>query len=210
MLDKNFSLSHQVFDQLEKAIIKGDVPAGTVITESELSAKYGVSRTPIREAVSMLEQEGLVESKKSGIQVIGISVQDLFDFMDIRILLEGKACAAVAKNITEEGLETLRKTFRLQEFYASHGQTEDISRMDTDFHHILFRYCGRTYARFLDEIHKKLQKYRAIAMDERSRAEQSLSEHGAILAAVEARDEKEIERTVTLHVTNAKKRMLGE
>lgn len=210
MLDKSFSLSHQVFDQLEKAIIKGDIPAGTVITESELSARYGVSRTPIREAVSMLEQEGLVDAKHNGVKVVGISQQDLFDLMDIRIMLEGKACAAAAETITEEGIEKLKATFRLQEFYVTQGETEDISRMDTDFHHILFQYCSRTYARFLNEIHKKLQKYRSVALDERSRAEQSIYEHKAILAAIEARDEKAIERTVTKHVTNAKKRMLGE
>ena len=210
MIDKSFSLAHQVFEQIEQSIIKGDLPAGTIISETELSKEYGVSRTPIREALSMLEQEGLVDSKHSRIKVLGVSQQDLHDLLEIRILLEGRACAAVAENITDEGIEKLKDVYNLQEFYVSKGDTENISKMDTRFHRVLFKYCSRTYSRFLSEVHKKLHKYRAVAVDEKSKAEQSIHEHKAILEAVEAKDAERIKECVTMHVENAKKRMLGE
>ena len=62
-MDKSFSLAHQVFKVMEQAIITEEIPRGTELTELALSAKYGVSRTPIREAIAMLEQEDLVHSK---------------------------------------------------------------------------------------------------------------------------------------------------
>ena len=210
MLDKSFSLAHQVFEKLEQSIIKGDIAAGTIISETELSKEYGVSRTPIREALSMLEQEGLVDSKHGKIKVLGISRQDLHDLLEIRVLLEGNACAAVADNITDEGIEKLRDVYNLQEFYVSKGDTENISKMDTQFHQVLFKYCSRTYSRFLAEVHKKLHRYRAVAVDEKSKAEQSIFEHKSILEAVESRDAEKIRECVTNHVMSAKKRMLGE
>ncbi len=210
MLDKSFSLSHQVFDKLEQSIIKGEIPAGTFLTENELSAEYGVSRTPIREAISMLDQEGLIDSRHKSIRVLGISAQDVRDLLDIRILLEGRACAAAARDITPEGLEKLREAYHLQEYYVSKCDTENISRMDTEFHNVIFKYCSNTYSRFLKEVHKKLHKYRRIAVDDKSKAEHSIHEHKEILNAVENKDERETARAVTQHVVNAKKRMLGE
>ena len=210
MIDKSFSLSHQVFEKLEHSIIKGDIPAGTVISETELSKEYGVSRTPIREALSMLEQEGRVSSTHGRITVLGVSLQDLHDLLEIRALLEGRACAAVAENITDEGIAELKELYNLQEFYVLKGDTENISKMDTHFHQAIFKYCSRTYSRFLTEVHKKLHRYRAVAVDEKSRAEQSIFEHKEILAAVEARDAAAITKSVTLHVLNAKRRMIGE
>ena len=76
-MEKNFSLAHQVFQRLEQAIITEELPGGTELTELGLSTTYGVSRTPIREAVAMLEQEDLVESRGKKIIVLGFSKQDI-------------------------------------------------------------------------------------------------------------------------------------
>ena len=90
---KSVSLADQVFEKLENDIIAGVYPRGEVLTELKLVEQLGVSRTPIREALRRLEQERLIKDTGKGSLVLGITVEDLVDIMEIRQRIEGVAAA---------------------------------------------------------------------------------------------------------------------
>ena len=116
---KNESLADKVFEQLEADILEGKYTAGETVTEIELSNKFQVSRTPIREAIRRLEQENLVSESGKGIKILGISCKDLSDIYDVRMRIEGLAARFAAEHITDDELEKLSEIIDLQEFYTS-------------------------------------------------------------------------------------------
>ena len=124
----------QVFHQLEKAILDGDLAPGTSLTEVKLSQELGVSRTPIREALRRLEQERLIEDAGKGSRVLGITESDLFDIMTIRERVEGVAAYYATKNITPEGKKELTHLVDLQEFYYEKRDAERLRQVDDQFH----------------------------------------------------------------------------
>lgn len=209
MNDKNFSLANQVFERLEREILTEQIKRGSVINEGALSASYGVSRTPLREAVAMLESEGLVKNTGKKIVVVGFSAEDMKDIMDIRIALEGESYAKTAKNIDDGGIKELENILKLQSFYISQEDSENISRLDAEFHDTMYKYCGsRVYALILREMHRKLLHYRALSVRSHPRAEQSGEEHAEIFKAVAAHDEALARELGNKHIKNAKQRML--
>ena len=207
-MDKSFSLAHQVFKIMEQAIITEDIPRGTEFTELGLSAKYGVSRTPIREAIAMLEQEDLVESKGKKIMVLGVTEQDILDIVDIRIATEGKAMSLAAANIDEAGIKELEDILKMQEYYITQNDAEKISEMDSEFHYIIYKHCGsRIYGKTLTELHRKMARYRKLTVKSKPKAKKSGSEHRMIFEAIKAHDVARAEQLGTQHALRAKERL---
>lgn len=210
-MEKSFSLAHQVFKRLEQAIITEEIPAGKELTELGLSATYGVSRTPIREAIAMLEQEDLIESTGKKIVVLGVSQADLIDLADIRIAIEGKAMALAAKNIGDEGIHELEDILQMQQFFIEQNDAEKISNMDSQFHFTIYKHCGsRIYGNTLTELHRKMARFRALSVKSRPRALKSGEEHQRILAAIKAHDVALAETLGTEHAKKAKQRLMED
>ena len=196
----------QVFQQLEKAILDGDLAPGTSLTEVKLSAELGVSRTPIREALMQLELEGLVKTTHNkGAVVVGISSGDVNDIYLIRTRVEGLAARRAAQNITDEELADLREIVELQEFYLGRGDTLQVGNLDQRFHEIVYEGGrSRPLKQMLSLFHNYIQKARATSV-RRGRAQASTEEHRAILTALEQHDPDEAERLMGVHVENARK-----
>ena len=194
-----------VFETLERDILSGYYPRGTVLTELKLCDKLGVSRTPIREALNRLKQQDLVEETTHGIVVRGISEQDLSDIYEIRCRVEGYATRLCAQRITDEQLSELREVVELQQFYTERGGATHISDADTKFHELVYRYCGSQILHsILTELHRKVQRFRKISVENPRRARVAVAEHAAILRALEQKDVDEAERLTVLHIENAK------
>lgn len=115
---KNISLSDQIFEKLEEDILFGVYPKGEILTELKLSESLGVSRTPVREALKMLEQEHLIEDCGKGMLVLGITLEDAMNIYEIRKRIEGLAAARCAVTATDEQLQEIKEAVELQEFYA--------------------------------------------------------------------------------------------
>lgn len=210
-MEKSFSLAHQVYKRMEQAIITEEIPSGTELTELGLSATYGVSRTPIREAVAMLEQEDLVESTGKKIKVLGFSKKDILEIVDIRIAIEGKAMALAAQNIGDEGIGELEDILKKQQFYIEQNDSENISKQDSEFHYTIYKHCGsRIYEKTLTELHRKMARYRELSVKKRPRAVKSGEEHANILRALKAHDVALAEQLGTEHATRAKQRLMEE
>ncbi len=201
---KTKSLADQVFEHIENAILVGKYGRDEILTESKLCAELGVSRTPIREALRRLEQEHLIEETTKGILIVGISEKDLNDIFLIREKIEGLAASLAAQNRTKEQLEELREALELQEFYLSKNDADHIKTMDNMFHKTLYKLTGSmAFYDTLMPLHKKIQKYRMVAVENKSRAFDSVVEHRKIFDAIEKKDCELANKYACEHVLNA-------
>lgn len=208
---KTVSLADQVFEHLEHDILCGKYQRGEIITETKLSSELGVSRTPIREALRRLEQEHIIEESAKGCVVIGITEKDLEDIFEVRKSLECLAASRAAKNRTEEQLTELREALELQEFYLTKQDPEQIKQMDNRFHRTVYKISGSTvFYDTLVPLHKKIQKYRRVAMENHSRAEASVAEHRKIFEAIANGDCEAAQESTTAHIINAYRHIIGK
>ncbi|MGM9604423.1 MAG: GntR family transcriptional regulator [Faecousia sp.] len=204
---KSISLADQVFDKLETDIISGVYPRGEVLTELKLVEQLNVSRTPIREALRRLEQERLIRDSGKGSVVLGITLEDLEDIMDIRLRCEGLAAYYAAKNRTEEDARRLRQLSELQDFYFAKGDFDHLREIDDEFHESIYEISGRTVLMdTLRPLHRKTQRYRRNSMA--ARRQKSIDEHKAICDAICAGDANLAEKLVSQHIENAKITMI--
>ena len=206
---KTISLADQVFEKLENDIITGVYARGELLTELKLVETLGVSRTPIREALRRLEQERLIAESGKGSVVLGITLDDLVDIMDIRQRIEGLAAYYATKNLTPEGKEKLCSINELQDFYYTRHDAENLRKMDDTFHDTIYELCGRMVIHdTLLPLHKKTQRYRRNMLDDSSRLDHSIREHRAICKAICSGDAEKAQTLICQHITNAKEAMI--
>lgn len=203
------SLADQVFEKLENDIIHGVYPRGEILTELKLVEQLGVSRTPIREALRRLEQERLIEESGKGSVVLGITADDLLDIMNIREQIEGLSAYYACVNMTSEGLRELEHIIDLQDFYFSKWDVEHLQKADDMFHDAICELSKRNVIRdTLMPLHRKTRRYRKTAMQNEERANHSLQEHHAILAALQAGDPEKVKEVMDFHMKQVKAYLL--
>ena len=196
------SLEEKTFETLREEILSGALPKGENLTELALSTRLGVSRTPIRSAIRRLAEEGLVSIVPNrGAVVRGIDKNDLVDIYKIRIRLEGLASASCAKNITPEGLEKLRRSVELSEFYIARNDAENVKELDTEFHLAIYEASGNAQLQtILSDLHKKIKMYRKLSLSVAGRLENSIREHREILDAIEKGDSELADKLTSRHI----------
>ena len=204
------SLSNRAFEQLEEGILSGSIPPGESLNELRLSLELGVSRTPVREAIRMLEQKNLVRLvPNKGAVVLGVDRKDLLDVYTIRSYIEGLASRWAAENITDDKRQKLREIVDLQEFYYIKSNQDQISEMDSRFHETIFSYCeSRRLEHMLRDLHHMIQRYRRQSIAEVGRTEKAIAEHRLILEAICSGDGDEAEKQTVIHINNAKENLV--
>ena len=203
--EKAPSMADAVFSQIEEAILNGKLASGDLLTENKLCEMLSVSRTPVREALKRLQQEGLIEETGKGAVVIGITERDLDDVYEVRLRIEGLATALCADCITDEQLRNLEETIALQEFYTDRGQVDSIKNLDSRFHELIYSYCeSRILSSLLSDLHRKVQRFRRASVEDPTRAAAAMSEHREILNALRAHDRALAEHLAVEHIKNAR------
>ena len=201
---KTVSLADQVFERLEAEILSGKYQRGEVVTELQLCAELGVSRTPVREALRRLSQEHLIEDSPRGTVVLGVVRKDFEDMCAIRLRIEGLAVRGFIDNLSEDSLRQLREAVEFQEFYLNKSDPDHIKAMDSRFHELIYQNCGSAIlCDTLSPLHKKVQKFRRLSIEQSGRAETSVKEHRAIYEAIAAKDADLAERLMNEHIGNA-------
>jgi len=205
---KNVSLADQVFERLEQDILTGKYSRGDILTEAQICAEYGVSRTPVRTALELLEQEHIVESTMKGTMVLGVTEQDADDIYEIRRRVEVLAAAYCAKNITDEQLQVLNDILDYQELCVEKKNSEQVKALDSEFHTKLYEFSGSIVLYdTLVPLHRKIQKYRQRSVEVKSRARASNIEHRAIVEAIASRDPEKAEQAMLAHLTSAQRHL---
>ena len=202
-------LREVVFLTLRKAMLKGELQPGERLMEIALANRLGVSRTPVREAIRMLEHEGLVVMKpRRGAQVAKITEQELNDVLEVRKSLEMLAANKACERMTEEDMKAMRDAgaeFRKLALNPNCDLTA-LTEADVAFHDTIYRGTrNRRLNQILANLREQMYRFRLEYLKDASIRESLVSEHEEIMKAVAGRDGELAADLIGEHIDNQQK-----
>lgn len=185
------------------AIDAGELPPGTRLIETDLAHRFGVSRTPVREALGRLESQGVVSRAGGrGVVVASLDYDQLGELYDLREVVEGLAARLAARRAAPAEIAVLREMVE-----ADRGRTEDADALSASnrlFHRQLHRASHNRYlVQMLASVRRASALLSGTSLAAPGRGAESVAEHHAIVAALEARDEEGAEVAARAHITAA-------
>jgi DNA-binding GntR family transcriptional regulator len=200
------ALYQEVAERLRQRIYTHELPPGTWIDEQALAADYGISRTPLREALKVLASEGLVTLKpRRGCYVTEISEQDLDDIFPLMAMLEGRCAFETSMRVLPEDLCKLAAIHGELECFAQGKQVEQFFEANQEFHRLIQELSGnRWLLQLIQDLRKVLKLTRMHSLTIEGRLQQSLIEHRAITAAIQARNPEQAERAMRDHILSGR------
>jgi DNA-binding GntR family transcriptional regulator len=201
-LDTGVALRDRVYRALKEAVTAMEIYAGEEppkLDERHLAENLGVSRTPVREALSRLEQEGLVETlPRRGVFVVRKSKEQLLEMISVWAALEGMAARLATEHATDEEIGQLRKLFAT--YGGPQANIDEYSDTNIRFHQSIIRLAkSELLTSMTDSLFVHMRAIRAKTIGERDRASRSIIDHMHIIEAIEARDAGLAERLVREH-----------
>ena len=199
------TIPERVFCQLREAIVEGEIPAGSKISEADLAQTYGISRGPLREAITQLAVVGLVERRPNvGARVIELSSEQLLDIFHVREALEDMAARQAAQNMNEEQVEYLRQTLaqHADQIREEGGNTYFQQSGDLDFHYQIVMGSANEYLVKLlcHDLYFLVRLYRYQFGMRSKRGPAALSEHHHIVEAIARGDGEMAELLMRSHI----------
>jgi DNA-binding GntR family transcriptional regulator len=186
------ALYEEVAELLRQRIFSRELEPGSWIDEMKIAEEYGISRTPLREALKVLAAEGLVTMKvRRGAYVTEVSQQDLADVYHLLSLLESDAAGVAAERATEAQLHTLQVLHAELEAAAIPGQVdrEHFFALNERFHMQLLAIANNRWRdQMVADLRKVMKLNRHNSLLKSGRIDESLREHRALMAAIVARD----------------------
>jgi DNA-binding GntR family transcriptional regulator len=196
------SLHLEVADNLRDMIVESVLPPGQRISEGDLCEQFGISRTPMREALKVLASEGLVEIKPNrGTRVTEITLEDIGELFEAVSGIERLCGELATKKLTDSNLEQLMSLHERMTNHFINGRRHDYFRLNQETHNLIVQLSGNSV---LKEIHAnimiKVRRARYLAILSVERWEESVKEHAGILEAMEARDVDLVGKRIWNHV----------
>jgi DNA-binding GntR family transcriptional regulator len=204
------TLAESITGRLRQLILDAQLPPGQALRPADLAPRLGVSVMPVREALRILEAEGLVTFKpRIGARVAEIKEEDVEELYVVRSALEGLAARLAAMNLTDAGLAELHDAFDQMATARAGDDFEAFSQYDREFHRRQYATSGRPglVKRILDlwDVGRRIY---AIAPRTRESMEPAYEAHRAILEALDRRDAKEAELRTRIHTEESAQRIL--
>ncbi len=197
------SLKERAYRIIRENIINLRFPPGSILNEKDLVEQIGASRTPIREALSRLEQDQLVVIlPQRGSFVAEISAKTINDVYQVREMLEPELVRRVVPILEEAGLAAFRDRFA-----ALRGDDyEKAIAADNDFHNFVLRSCNNDYlSRMMGTLYAENERIRILMIRAPQRMQESTVEHLAIIEAMMARDVNLAVEAMRIHMANARR-----
>jgi DNA-binding GntR family transcriptional regulator len=195
-------LQTQTVRILREAILNGRLAQGSRLNEIDVSRELGISRGPLREALRILEEDGLVESSPyRGARVVRVSARDLADVMEIRVLLEPFATAQAVRRSDASLVDRLRAAIDAMHEAAAAGDGAAVARAHTHFHGTFYEHSGnRLIARLWQRLEAPVRLYLRAELPVFGSLDQIALEHAEVLRLVEAGDARALRRETLRHV----------
>ncbi len=202
--DDYLPLRDVVFRTLREAILKGKIKPGERLMEIQLAKKLGVSRTPVREAIRMLELEGLVTMvPRKGAAVAAISEKSLRDVLEVRRALEELSVMLACERMTWEQFEALRAANNRFARAAEGDDVTAIAETDEGFHDIIYQSTGNEkLVLLLNQLREQMYRYRVEHIKIKERRSILIKEHQEIIDALRERDAGLAVTVMRKHINN--------
>lgn len=203
----NRPLRDVVLDTLRKRIVSGSYPPRTRLVEGQLAQDLCVSRNPIREAIRLLEAEGLVETRpRRGAIVSSISEEEVYEFFEVRETLEPLAARLASRRADKESASFLHSILDASEDALLHGKTEKFGAYNVQFHSSIVELAeNSTLQRIIFGLHGRAQ-WVFTKTAARMRGQHSLPEHRELADAIIENDEVLAEALAKAHIAKAWKK----
>lgn len=198
------SLHDELVERLQRLIIEGDLTPGEKVPEKELCARYNVSRTPMREALKVLASEGLVTlTPNRGASVTAVTVEDLEEVFPVMGALEALSGELACEKITDAEIAAIAKTHReMIGHYNAQRLPEYFAANEAIHIAILKAARNDTLAAQHRMLSARVRRARYLANMTRERWDKAVAEHEDILAALEARDGRQLGIILKQHLRN--------
>jgi DNA-binding GntR family transcriptional regulator len=207
---------HVAYEAIRRRILSGDYPPGSTLSEAALGKTFGISRTPVREALMRLQEEGLTTIlPRRGAMVRILGVQEIQDILLVREALEGAAAALAASRISRATITDLRAEWRQLLDTLSEASMRDVDKRGVEFHAVIVESSGnRTLARMLDGIRGRIEGARQLyvrTVGEAAvrRARVTCEEHLKVLDALETGEPERAESVMRQHLRQIRAETLG-
>ncbi|WP_162300871.1 GntR family transcriptional regulator [Alkalilacustris brevis] len=196
------SRAHEIYEALITDLRKGKYRYGDRLRAEVLASEFGVSRTPVREALSRLQERGLLEMTPAGLAVTRLTRQHVLELYAAREVLEGSAARYAAQHASPSDIATMRDIARA--FAESAGDSARTNHLNRMLHNAIYEAAHNRYLMtMLDGMNDTLMLLPTDTFDVPNRINATMREHEAILAAIEARDPDAAEAAARAHIREA-------
>lgn len=187
-IERHQTLREKILETIREAILRGTLRPGEKVPEPELAERFGISRTPIREAFRQLESEGfLTVVPRKGAVVTDLSERDVEEFYSIKSILEGYAARIAAEKLSDRDIERLNGINERLEQLAREGDVKTFFRVHNEFHELFIRAAGNDkLAELIGQLVLKFNRLRMTSLSLPGRMEISVLEHKKIIEAFQA------------------------
>ncbi len=184
-IERHQTLREKILETIREAILRGTLKPGEKVAEPELAERFGISRTPIREAFRQLESEGyLTVIPRKGAVVASLSERDVEEFYAIKSILEGYAARMAAERLSEKDIERLEAINDRLAQLAQEGDVKTFFRVHNEFHELFIRSAGNEKLfELIQQLGLKFNRLRMASLSLPGRMEISVQEHRKIIQA---------------------------
>jgi DNA-binding GntR family transcriptional regulator len=197
-IEKHLTLREMILEHIRDAIISGTLKAGSRVSEPELAERYGISRTPIREAFRQLESEGyLTVIPRRGAIVSEFSQKDVEEFYAIKSILEGYAARMACEKLTSKELERLQANNERLSELAEQDDIKTFFKIHNDFHDMFIKAADNEKLReLITSVVTRFQRLRFMSLNLPGRMKIAVQEHQKIIEAFLRKDPETAEMLV--------------
>lgn len=211
-MDEFLPLRDVVFNTLRRAILLGELKPGERLMEIHLADRLGVSRTPIREAIHKLEQEGLVTTvPRRGAEVAQITEKSMNDVLEVRRALDALCAELACDRITEEELASLKLACENFGDAVKTRDVKNIAQADVALHDIIVKATGnQRLIQLVNNLSEQMYRYRFEYIKDTSQHETLVEEHTIIYQSILNRDKRTAAEVARTHIDNQKKAIIRQ
>ncbi|WP_372714390.1 GntR family transcriptional regulator [Ilyobacter sp.] len=213
IIQKNKPMRERVYEILKKMIIDGEISPEEKIVETEYAEKFQISRTPLREAIRMLELEGYVEShSKGGVIVKNCTKEDVEEIYKIRIALEGIILEEVIKKASQSDIKKLENIIKdTKKMMAENKNNDDIFKLFSKFNNTLYSIAKMSRVEdLIKNMNLYLRRFRKMAIEDFDRKKQAYDDHVELVNAIKENDINKALEINKIHLERSKNFIMSE
>ncbi len=206
VIEQPSPIRKQVYEHLRDQILENIIAPESRLVEAQIAKSLGISRTPVREALHLLEKDGFIDSiPRVGYRVRKLVLDELEEIFEIRKVNELLACSWAIKKITTKSIKALEENIKMTAQALKQDRPETFLELDQEFHEILVLASGSQHLTDLcQQLRRLMLRYRMDSIKKRDTVENALKGHTAILNALKEKDETALMDALVSHLNYSK------